>query len=182
MRILMLGWEFPPFISGGLGTACYGLTKALDRLGHKVLFVLPKSVDQRFTSHVQLMSPEADAPDAAPSLLPTPAPAHAGQPREAGSLPQVPAEAEALGVAHYRLKEFRNVEFVGIPSLIASPYGGSAVAGRAGEMAAALAGIGRKITPQERTALREAGIELPSDFDAEEAIRALDSPDGPSAP
>ena len=30
MRVFMLGWEFPPFISGGLGTACYGLTKALD--------------------------------------------------------------------------------------------------------------------------------------------------------
>ena len=29
MRVLMLGWEFPPFISGGLGTACYGITKAL---------------------------------------------------------------------------------------------------------------------------------------------------------
>ena len=38
----MLGWEFPPFIAGGLGTACYGLTKALDRLGHEVVFVLPK--------------------------------------------------------------------------------------------------------------------------------------------
>ena len=23
----MLGWEFPPFIAGGLGTACYGLTR-----------------------------------------------------------------------------------------------------------------------------------------------------------
>jgi hypothetical protein len=29
MRVLMLGWEFPPYISGGLGTACYGLTKGL---------------------------------------------------------------------------------------------------------------------------------------------------------
>jgi glycosyltransferase involved in cell wall biosynthesis len=38
---LMLGWEFPPFISGGLGTACYGLTKAMDRLGMRVTFVLP---------------------------------------------------------------------------------------------------------------------------------------------
>jgi glycosyltransferase involved in cell wall biosynthesis len=39
----MLGWEFPPFISGGLGTACYGLTKAMDRLGMPVTFVLPKA-------------------------------------------------------------------------------------------------------------------------------------------
>lgn len=44
MRILMLGWEFPPFISGGLGTACRGLTDALQRTEARVLFVLPRSV------------------------------------------------------------------------------------------------------------------------------------------
>ena len=38
----MLGWEFPPLISGGLGTACYGLTKAMDKLGIKVTFILPR--------------------------------------------------------------------------------------------------------------------------------------------
>lgn len=37
----MLGWEFPPFISGGLGTACYGLTKAMNNLGLKIIFCLP---------------------------------------------------------------------------------------------------------------------------------------------
>jgi glycogen(starch) synthase len=42
MRVFMVGWEFPPFISGGLGTACYGLAKAMDRMGMEVLFVLPK--------------------------------------------------------------------------------------------------------------------------------------------
>jgi glycogen synthase len=41
MRILMLGWEFPPRIAGGLGVACHGLTRALDRLGHTVHFVMP---------------------------------------------------------------------------------------------------------------------------------------------
>ncbi len=39
----MLGWEFPPFISGGLGTACLGLTRAMDRLGMPIIFVLPKA-------------------------------------------------------------------------------------------------------------------------------------------
>jgi glycogen(starch) synthase len=28
-RVLMLGWEFPPAINGGLGVACHGLAKAL---------------------------------------------------------------------------------------------------------------------------------------------------------
>ncbi len=40
-RTFMLGWEFPPFISGGLGTACYGLTRAMDALGVGIIFVLP---------------------------------------------------------------------------------------------------------------------------------------------
>ena len=26
MKVLMFGWEFPPHILGGLGTASYGLT------------------------------------------------------------------------------------------------------------------------------------------------------------
>jgi len=42
MKILMYGWEFPPQISGGLGTACFGLTQALVAAGHQITFVLPK--------------------------------------------------------------------------------------------------------------------------------------------
>ena len=57
VRVFMLGWEFPPFISGGLGTACYGLTKALDQLGVKVTFVLPRTVDSQYATHVKLLSP-----------------------------------------------------------------------------------------------------------------------------
>ena len=41
MRVLMFGWEFPPFISGGLGTACYGLSRGLVSSGVEVTFVLP---------------------------------------------------------------------------------------------------------------------------------------------
>jgi glycosyltransferase involved in cell wall biosynthesis len=57
MKVFMLGWEFPPFISGGLGTACYGLTKAMDQLDIKITFVLPKMVDSRYATHVKLLSP-----------------------------------------------------------------------------------------------------------------------------
>ncbi len=59
MRVFMLGWEFPPFISGGLGTACYGLTKAMDQLGMKIIFVLPKAVDSQYASHVKLLTPSS---------------------------------------------------------------------------------------------------------------------------
>ncbi|MEI6494947.1 MAG: glycogen/starch synthase, partial [bacterium] len=41
----MFGWEFPPFNSGGLGTACLGLTRALSRQKIDLLFVLPKRVN-----------------------------------------------------------------------------------------------------------------------------------------
>lgn len=41
----MFGWEFPPFNSGGLGTACLGLTRGLSKCGVDVTFVLPKKVD-----------------------------------------------------------------------------------------------------------------------------------------
>ena len=43
MKVLMFGWEFPPNISGGLGTACYGLTKGLSSFDDvEVTFVVPK--------------------------------------------------------------------------------------------------------------------------------------------
>lgn len=57
MRVLMLGWEFPPFISGGLGTACYGLTKGMSEIGTEVLFVLPRPVEASFATHVTLLTP-----------------------------------------------------------------------------------------------------------------------------
>lgn len=41
-NVLMLGWEFPPVISGGLGVACYGLVKALSKHA-EVSLILPKS-------------------------------------------------------------------------------------------------------------------------------------------
>lgn len=43
MRVLMFGWEFPPHITGGLGTASYGITKGLVKHGTEVIFVVPKA-------------------------------------------------------------------------------------------------------------------------------------------
>ena len=47
----MFGWEFPPHIAGGLGTACYGMTRGLARNGVEVTFVMPRAYgdeDRRF--------------------------------------------------------------------------------------------------------------------------------------
>lgn len=43
-RVFMIGWEFPPHNSGGLGTACQGLTAALAREYVSQIFVLPHSM------------------------------------------------------------------------------------------------------------------------------------------
>ena len=43
MRALMFGWEFPPHILGGLGTASYGLTKGMSlQPDMDITFVIPK--------------------------------------------------------------------------------------------------------------------------------------------
>ncbi len=43
MKALMFGWEFPPHILGGLGTASYGLTKGMHANGNmEITFVIPK--------------------------------------------------------------------------------------------------------------------------------------------
>jgi len=52
----MFGWEFPPHISGGLGTACFGLTQALAKANTHVLFVIPKADAETTGDHVDLIS------------------------------------------------------------------------------------------------------------------------------
>lgn len=39
LKVLMLGWEFPPVLTGGLGTACYGLVKALSKYADVQLII-----------------------------------------------------------------------------------------------------------------------------------------------
>jgi len=56
MKVLMFGWEFPPHISGGLGTACFGLTKGLAQLNEvEVTFVVPKAWGDEDQINVTLM-------------------------------------------------------------------------------------------------------------------------------
>ena len=41
MKVLVLGWEYPPAVAGGLGAACHGLTTALADRGHEVVLCTP---------------------------------------------------------------------------------------------------------------------------------------------
>ncbi|MFH1173807.1 MAG: glycosyltransferase family 4 protein [archaeon] len=55
MRVLMLGWEFPPFFAGGVGMVCYELTKALSQKAH-ITYIMPFGPDQVTNQqHVKLL-------------------------------------------------------------------------------------------------------------------------------
>lgn len=140
MRVLMLGWEFPPFISGGLGTACYGLTRALDALGHDITFVLPKAVDRSQASHIQLLTP--GDPDAA--------------------FPKDPSETGGGPFGDpitYTTEEFRSVVFKAIPTAHRSPYPRfNAPPPLTEEQREQL-----RLHLAERQALIDAGVEVPPD-------------------
>lgn len=137
----MLGWEFPPFISGGLGTACYGLTRALDRMGHRVTFVLPKAVDRNTASHVNLVSPE---PELEETIIRAKAMAKSGA---------APSDAPSM---HYRLPGLKNVDFFGLPASRTSPYPDGA-SSRLAAVARDVAARGAA-TRDEIEALRAAGV------------------------
>lgn len=107
MHVLMLGWEFPPFITGGLGTACHGLTSALDDRGVRVTFVLPRPLSAGGSpARIEIVGPDAARPDR---------PARPGGVRSRGAMPRT-----SSGGA------FRHASFAGMAGdlveRIAGPY------------------------------------------------------------
>jgi len=117
LRVLMLGWEFPPFISGGLGTACYGLTKALSRAKTDVTFVLPKAVGAEFQEgqHVKLLSPQS------------PASAQGGPGIQGNRTPQDVSSTYAYQpeLNEADAEAFERVTFKAVPSRFSHPYPGA---------------------------------------------------------
>ena len=56
MKVLMFGWEFPPHISGGLGTACFGLTRGMSSIPNlDILFVVPRAYGDEDQSKINLL-------------------------------------------------------------------------------------------------------------------------------
>lgn len=51
----MFGWEFPPFSSGGLGTACLGLTRAMAKQDTQLIFVVPNAPDKLDVSYMKTL-------------------------------------------------------------------------------------------------------------------------------
>jgi glycogen(starch) synthase len=141
LRVLMLGWEFPPFITGGLGTACYGLTKALDRQHVDVTFVLPKSVPADSASHVRLVSPGAVLERLGGRLPPpvgtAPRPVVSNRaPDAASSIPADPPSSATMTPRereqwNHIVEEFNSTRFVELPGEFPSVYDSSPAASSA---------------------------------------------------
>lgn len=89
MQVLMLGWEFPPKVTGGLAIATAGLVKALDQAGHRIVLMLPErqmpppsawtqneATDAAGTSATTDRTPEPDAALTGPVDAPASEPPH----------------------------------------------------------------------------------------------------------
>lgn len=122
MRVLMLGWEFPPFITGGLGTACYGLTRALDNQGVEILFVLPGRTDPETVSHLRLVSPDMQTPKSDKTASAKP---EKVDEKVQPTLETVTSTPDVILPDQYQegeWTEFQNTRFVRIPTPLAHPY------------------------------------------------------------
>jgi glycosyltransferase involved in cell wall biosynthesis len=72
LHILMYGWEFPPAVSGGLGTACDGLVRALAGRGHQLTLVLPRRLPLPRIAGVTVRPVDIVVPGATPPSVLTP--------------------------------------------------------------------------------------------------------------
>jgi glycosyltransferase involved in cell wall biosynthesis len=118
MQVLMLGWEYPPHISGGLGTACEGLTRALSPLEVDIQFVVPQLYGVESAPHMRLVSPvlrsrteRADSPRT-PAGEPIAASVGSNDSIESGGLVEAAMSERSDGMF---------VQTVRIPALL-SPY------------------------------------------------------------
>jgi glycosyltransferase involved in cell wall biosynthesis len=60
MKVLMFGWEFPPFISGGLGVASHGIAEGLVNNDVEVTFVIPTKRKQTLVPDINITLLAAD--------------------------------------------------------------------------------------------------------------------------
>jgi len=119
-EVLMLGWEYPPHISGGLGTACEGLTTALAPLGVSIDFVVPHLFGQESAPHMRLTSPDTPFRGLDPLAWPKSRASGLRLNLSDGG-PAITLTAEEVAAASKELKETGSVRSVRIPALL-SPY------------------------------------------------------------
>lgn len=56
LKVLMLGWEYPPHIAGGLGIACHGIAESLKDEDVHITFVVPHLSGEEDASRINLVS------------------------------------------------------------------------------------------------------------------------------
>lgn len=71
-KVLMFGWELPPFNSGGLGVACYELAQSLADRKTAITFVLPRKVDVKVPFMKVSFAKDPERPDAVSGSSPKP--------------------------------------------------------------------------------------------------------------
>jgi len=54
MKILMLGWELPPYNAGGMGVECVRLCKALSKKGVDIEFIVPYTADHSNIDYMKI--------------------------------------------------------------------------------------------------------------------------------
>jgi len=113
----MFGWEFPPHISGGLGTACEGLCSGLATLDLELIFVVPHLFGDEEADYMTLV---------APGHLPPPAPAPAPTPMDTPTAPpEVVTEKSSVTLTDTTTtassKTISEIEIYQIESML-SPY------------------------------------------------------------
>ncbi len=72
MRVLMFGWEFPPYQAGGLATATVGLVTGLLRTGVEVTLVVPFPADESILPGFRLVSADGPAESLRVHRIPSP--------------------------------------------------------------------------------------------------------------
>ncbi len=59
VKVLMLGWEFPPYFAGGVGVVAEGLSRSLARRGTEVTYLMPRGPDRAEGEGLRIVSPGA---------------------------------------------------------------------------------------------------------------------------
>ena len=118
LRVLMFGWEFPPFQAGGLGTATQGLVQGLARQGAIVTLVVPFDVNAAAGGEVRLVSASAPMRSVKVHRIATPMTAYGSADSYLASLEQ--ARARGLPTAIYGRNLLEEVErFAAVAGAIA---------------------------------------------------------------
>ena len=177
MRVFMLGWEFPPFITGGLGTACHGLTRALDARGVGVTFVMPGATAPSAAAHVDLLSPESLATKTSPPIT-TKQTEHEAEDEASPDLTDRAASephthsAEDIDSSPNPHEE--QMEFIHLPVRLLHPYSSEASSIPVGRV-----GMQRLVSEPEQHASQSHSAESPDDTPSPEGDPDVQEADPP---